>query len=166
MAKPPSSTPAKSCSSPRTFPTKLKPWKTPWTLISSPRAAKTGSTRPTPTCAPANRKKRNKPMDLGLKGRVAIVAAASKGLGRAIAEEFAKEGCQVAICARTAADLERAAQEIEKAHGGSVFHRALDVTNADAVRAFVEDIDKKYGRIDICVTNAGGPPAKKFLEIP
>src|ERR1700690_3119685 len=104
-------------------------------------------------------------MDLGLKGRVAIVAAASKGLGRAIAEEFAKEGCQVAICARTAADLERAAQEIERAHGGSVFHRALDVTNAGAVRGFVEDIDKKYGRIDICVTNAGGPPAKKFLEI-
>jgi 3-oxoacyl-[acyl-carrier protein] reductase len=104
-------------------------------------------------------------MDLGLKGRVAIVAAASKGLGRAIAEEFAKEGCEVAICARGAADLELAAQAIEKAYGRSVFRRAMDVTNADAVRGFVEDIDKKFGRVDICVTNAGGPPAKKFLEI-
>lgn len=104
-------------------------------------------------------------MDLGLKGRVAIVAAASKGLGRAVAEEFAKEGCQIAICARTAADLERAASEIGQANVRPVFWRALDVTQPEAVRAFVEEVDKKYGRIDICVTNAGGPPAKKFLEI-
>jgi 3-oxoacyl-[acyl-carrier protein] reductase len=104
-------------------------------------------------------------MDLGLKGRVAIVAAASKGLGRAVAEEFAKEGCEVAICARTAADLERTAKDIEKANGRSIFWRAVDVTNAEAVRGFVEEVDKKYGRVDICVTNAGGPPSKKFLEI-
>src|ERR1700678_2448080 len=104
-------------------------------------------------------------MDLGLKGRVAIVAAASKGLGRAAAEEFAKEGCEVAICARTAADLERTADEIGKANNRAVFWRAVDVTKPAAVRAFVEEVDKKYGRIDICVTNAGGPPAKKFLDI-
>jgi 3-oxoacyl-[acyl-carrier protein] reductase len=104
-------------------------------------------------------------MDLGLKGRVAIVAAASKGLGRAVAEEFAKEGCEVAICARTAADLELTANEIGKASGRTIFWRALDVTKPDAVRTFVQEVDKKYGRIDICVTNAGGPPAKKFLEI-
>ncbi len=104
-------------------------------------------------------------MDLGLKGRVAIVAAASKGLGRAVAEEFAREGCQVAICARTAADLERAAAEIEKVNGCEVFRQALDVTDAEGVRRFVEAVEKKYGRVDICVTNAGGPPAKKFLDI-
>src|SRR6202167_506987 len=104
-------------------------------------------------------------MDLGLKGRVAIVAAASKGLGRAAAEEFAKEGCEVAICARTAADLERTADEIGKAKNRAVFWGAVDVTKPAAVRAFVEEVDKKYGRIDICVTNAGGPPAKKFLDI-
>jgi 3-oxoacyl-[acyl-carrier protein] reductase len=103
-------------------------------------------------------------VDLGLKGRVAIVAAASKGLGRAAAEEFAKEGCQVAICARTAADLERAAKEIGAASGREVFWCALDVTNADAVRDFVEGVERKFGRIDICVTNAGGPPSKKFLD--
>lgn len=104
-------------------------------------------------------------MDLGLKGRVAIVVAASKGLGRAVATELAKEGCEVAICARTAADLERAAAEIEKLCGRRIFWRALDVTKADAVREFVNAVADKYGRIDICVTNAGGPPAKKFLDI-
>ena len=103
-------------------------------------------------------------MDLGLKGRVAIVAAASTGLGRAVADEFAKEGCQVAICARTAGNLERAAQEIEKVSGRAVFWRAMDVTQEDAVRSFVADVEKKFGRVDICVTNAGGPPAKKFLD--
>src|SRR5579863_4401832 len=104
-------------------------------------------------------------MDLGLKGRVAIVAAASKGLGRAVAEEFAKEGCQVAICARTASEVEKTAREMEKAFGGNVFSRAMDVTREDAVRAFVADVEKKFGRVDICVTNAGGPPSKKFLNI-
>jgi 3-oxoacyl-[acyl-carrier protein] reductase len=104
-------------------------------------------------------------MDLGLKGRVAIVAAASKGLGRAVAEEFAKEGCLVAICARTADDLERTAREIEKASGGSVFRQALDVTSFEAVSSFVDSVETRFGRIDICVTNAGGPPAKKFLDI-
>lgn len=104
-------------------------------------------------------------MDLGLKGRVAIVAAASKGLGRAVAEEFAKEGCQVAICARTASEVEQTAREMEKAFGGNVFSRAMDVTREDAVRAFVADAEKRFGRVDICVTNAGGPPSKKFLDI-
>jgi 3-oxoacyl-[acyl-carrier protein] reductase len=104
-------------------------------------------------------------VDLGLKGRVAIVAAASKGLGRAVAEELAREGCQVAICARTAADLKSAAEEIGKANGREVFWQAVDVTQAEAVHSFVEAVEKKYGRVDICVTNTGGPPAKKFLDI-
>lgn len=103
-------------------------------------------------------------MDLGLKGRVAIVAAASKGLGRAVADELAKEGCEIAICARTASDIEKAGREIEKATGRSVLWRAMDVTKEDAVRSFVADTEKKFGRVDICVTNAGGPPAKKFLD--
>jgi 3-oxoacyl-[acyl-carrier protein] reductase len=104
-------------------------------------------------------------MDLGLKGRVAIVAAASKGLGRAIAAELANEGCEVAICARTSADVERTAQEIGSAAGREIFWRALDVTNADGVRDFVAAVEKKFGRIDICVTNTGGPPSQKFMEI-
>jgi 3-oxoacyl-[acyl-carrier protein] reductase len=104
-------------------------------------------------------------MDFGLKGRIAIVAAASKGLGRAVAEELAKEECEVAICARTAADLESAAKEIEAANGRPVFWRVVDVTKPEAVTAFVDAVDKKFGRIDICVTNAGGPPSKKFIDI-
>lgn len=104
-------------------------------------------------------------MDLGLKGRVAIVAAASKGLGRAVAAELAREGAQVAICARNTADLERAASEIGRATGREVFWQAVDVTNAARVERFVDAVEKRYGRVDICVTNAGGPPAKTFLEI-
>jgi 3-oxoacyl-[acyl-carrier protein] reductase len=104
-------------------------------------------------------------MDLGLKGRTAIVGAASKGLGRAVAGEFANEGCNVAICARTADDLEKTAIEIEQASSAKVFRQALDVTNFQAVSSFVEAVERRFGRIDICVTNAGGPPAKRFLDI-
>ena len=66
-------------------------------------------------------------MDLGLRGRVAIVAAASKGLGRAVAEELAREGAELAICARTPADLQAAALEIQAATGREVFWQAVDV---------------------------------------
>ncbi len=104
-------------------------------------------------------------MELGLKGRVGIVAAASRGLGRAIAEEFYKEGAEVAICARSAGELRAAAEDIERFHGRKVLWEALDVTDYDAVRQFVEAVEKRFGRVDICVTNAGGPPAKKFLDI-
>lgn len=104
-------------------------------------------------------------MDFGLKGRVAIVAAASKGLGRAVAEEFAREGAEVAICARSEANLEQAAATIRKATGRDVMRQALDVTRQDAVRDFVAAVEKRFGHIDICVTNAGGPPSKEFLDI-
>lgn len=104
-------------------------------------------------------------MDFGLKGRVAIVAAASKGLGRAVAEEMAREGAEVAICARSEANLEQAAQTIRRATGREVMRQALDVTRQDAVRDFVAAVENRFGRIDICVTNAGGPPSKKFLDI-
>jgi 3-oxoacyl-[acyl-carrier protein] reductase len=104
-------------------------------------------------------------MDLGLKGRVAIVAAASKGLGRAVADELAREGAEVALCARHATDLERAANEIERATGRPVLWRALDVTDQPGVKEFVHAVEKRWGRVDICVTNAGGPPAKPFVDI-
>src|SRR6266849_325062 len=108
---------------------------------------------------------RNKPMDLGLKGRVAIVVAASKGLGRAVAAELGRGGAQVAICARNAADLERAASGIREVTGNAIFWQPLDVTDAARVQRFVDAVEKRFGRVDICVTNAGGPPAKTFLEI-
>lgn len=104
-------------------------------------------------------------MDLGLKGRVAIVAAASKGLGRAVADQLAREGAEVAVCARNAVDLGHAANQIERATGRPVLWQALDVTDQPAVKRFVEAVEKRWGRVDICVTNAGGPPAKPFADI-
>ena len=80
-------------------------------------------------------------MDLGLTGRVAIVATASKGLRRAVAEELAREGARVGICARTASALKEAAAHIQKTTGGEAFHRALDVTDSEAVTAFVAAVD-------------------------
>ena len=105
-------------------------------------------------------------MDLGLKGRVAIVAAASKGLGRAVAEELAREGAEVAICARSEENLKQAAAMIRKSTGRGIYHQAFDVTRYDAVRHFVEEVENRFGHVDICVTNAGGPPAKPFWTFP
>jgi len=102
-------------------------------------------------------------MDLGLKNRVAIVAASSQGIGKATAESFAAEGCRLAMCARNAEALGQAAEKIRKQHGADVYTEAFDVTDADAVRRFVDAVAKKFGSVDICVTNAGGPPAKGFL---
>jgi 3-oxoacyl-[acyl-carrier protein] reductase len=103
-------------------------------------------------------------LDLGLQGRVAVVAAASKGLGRAVAEELAREGVSVAICARTAAELEQAAAHIQKATGREVFRQALDVTDPAAVGHFVAAVEERFGRLDICITNSGGPPSKLFVD--
>lgn len=103
-------------------------------------------------------------MDLGLKGRGVIVAASSEGIGRATAEAFAREGAQVAMCARTKSTLDKAADEIRAATKAEVYAEALDVTDASAVRRFVEQAGKQFGRIDVCVTNAGGPPARNFLS--
>jgi 3-oxoacyl-[acyl-carrier protein] reductase len=105
-------------------------------------------------------------MDLGLTGRVAIVAAASTGLGRAVAEELAHEGAHLAICARTAGTLEETAGQIQKATGGKIFHAALDVTDSKSVSDFVAAVETHFGRIDICVTNSGGPPSNPFKSTP
>src|SRR5260370_8870107 len=104
-------------------------------------------------------------MDLGLKGRGVIVAASSQGIGRATAEGFGREGAQVAMCARTEAALREAADKIRKETGAEVFAEPLDVTDADQVQRFIEQVAKRFGRIDVCVANAGGPPAKNFLSI-
>ena len=104
-------------------------------------------------------------MDLGLKGRGVIVAASSQGIGRATAESFAREGAQVAMCARTESSLRAAADAIRKATNAEVLAESVDVTDAGQVQSFVELVAKRFGRIDVCVTNAGGPPAKNFLSL-
>jgi len=103
-------------------------------------------------------------MNLGLTNRVAIVAAASTGLGRAVATELSREGARVAICARTAAALAQTAQEISRETGQEVFHQPVDVTDAAAVAAFVAAVAQRFGRVDICITNSGGPPSKLFKD--
>jgi 3-oxoacyl-[acyl-carrier protein] reductase len=102
-------------------------------------------------------------MDLGLKNRVALVAASSQGIGLATAEAFAAEGCRVAMCARNRQTVEAAAEKIRTQHHAEVFADAVDVTDATAVTHFVAAVTAKFGTVDICVTNAGGPPAKGFL---
>jgi 3-oxoacyl-[acyl-carrier protein] reductase len=103
-------------------------------------------------------------MDLGLKDRVAIVAASSQGLGKAVAMGLAREGAKLSLCARTEATLQATAEEIRAGTGVEVFTRALDVTSHDQVRAFVADTAGRFGRVDICVANAGGPPSKSFAD--
>jgi 3-oxoacyl-[acyl-carrier protein] reductase len=102
-------------------------------------------------------------METGLKGRVAIVAASSLGIGRATAEGFAAEGCHVAMCARNAQTLQESAEQIRKKYSVEVFAKAMDVTDPEAVHGFVDGVVAKFGSADICVANAGGPPAKGFL---
>jgi 3-oxoacyl-[acyl-carrier protein] reductase len=103
-------------------------------------------------------------MDLGLKDRVALVAASSTGLGKAVALGLAREGAKLALCARTQSTLEATADEIRRETGIEVLARSIDVTAHDQVRAFVGDIAAHFGRLDICVANAGGPPSKSFAD--
>src|SRR3984957_3961814 len=102
-------------------------------------------------------------MNLGLKDRVALVAASSQGIGLATAEAFAAEGCMVAMCARNQQALRAAADGIRKKYKVEVLDEAFDVTDAPAVGRFISSVAQQFGSVDICVTNAGGPPAKGFL---
>jgi 3-oxoacyl-[acyl-carrier protein] reductase len=97
-------------------------------------------------------------MDLELKDRVAIVGGASKGLGRACAEVLAEEGAKVAMCSRTKADLESAAQEIRDKTGADVLALAGDLDRPDTIRDLVAAAVGRFGRLDILVNNSGGPP--------
>jgi 3-oxoacyl-[acyl-carrier protein] reductase len=101
-------------------------------------------------------------VDLGLKGRVAIVAASSQGLGKACALELAREGTNVVICARTAERLAATADEISAATGVDVPWLTVDLTDPLQIRHLADDTLRRYGRIDILVTNNGGPPAGYF----
>lgn len=99
-------------------------------------------------------------MDLGLRGQVAIVAAASRGLGRAIAAGFVGEGARVAICARTEGGLRAAAAEL----GSEVLALVADVSTPEGAERVVAATMERFGRVDILVNNAGGPPSRPFVE--
>jgi 3-oxoacyl-[acyl-carrier protein] reductase len=107
-------------------------------------------------------------MDLGIRGRVAIVCAASQGLGKATALSFAREGAHVAICSRDGDRLETAAREIRSAASDPllrVLPVVTDLTNGGDIRSLVATTLKEFGRVDILVTNAGGPPVASFLDL-
>jgi 3-oxoacyl-[acyl-carrier protein] reductase len=101
-------------------------------------------------------------MDLGIRDRVALVAASSQGLGKAVAFGLAREGARLALCSRNAVAMEATAESIRHETGAQVFAAAADVTDEKQVRRFVEQTVERFDRVDICVTNAGGPPAKPF----
>jgi 3-oxoacyl-[acyl-carrier protein] reductase len=101
-------------------------------------------------------------MDLGLKGKAAIVTASSRGIGRATAEILAGEGARVAICARTAADVTRAADEIRGRTGAEVLAVQADVTKPADIERVVSRTVEAFGTVHILVNNAGGPPAGTF----
>jgi len=104
-------------------------------------------------------------MDLGLKDRVALVAAASQGLGRAVAEELAAEGASLVLCARNPATLAETAAAIADATGAHVLAVPCDVTDMEQIGRLVQSADERFGRVDILVTNAGGPPAGQFDQL-
>jgi 3-oxoacyl-[acyl-carrier protein] reductase len=101
-------------------------------------------------------------MDLGIKGRIALVTAASKGLGRGSAEALSAEGCRVAICARTQADVDRVAKEISAKSGHEVLPFVADMSKAADIDRLLGEVRGKLGDPDIVVCNAGGPPPGNF----
>ncbi len=101
-------------------------------------------------------------MDLGITGKTAIVAAASKGLGKAAALGLAREGANLAICARGEAALLKTAKEIRSATSARVLPIVADVTNPENIQKLVKRTADEFRRIDILVTNAGGPPSGLF----
>ena len=104
-------------------------------------------------------------MDLGLKNKVALIAASSQGLGRAVAEELAAEGASLVLCARDQKTLAEVAATIADNSGAHVLAVPADVTIADDIKRLVDAGKERFGRIDILVTNAGGPPAGTFEQI-
>lgn len=101
-------------------------------------------------------------MDLGLRGKVALVGASSRGLGRAVAEELAREGTDLVLCARGEDALRQTADAIREQTGVRVLARTVDLAEPRDIEALVAEAIREMGRVDVLVTNAGGPPAGPF----
>jgi 3-oxoacyl-[acyl-carrier protein] reductase len=101
-------------------------------------------------------------VDLGLHNKVAVVAASSAGIGRAVAEGFAREGARVVVNGRRKDVLEEAAQAMRDATGAEVEEVAGDLSGLEDCKALIARALDRFGAIDALVTNAGGPPSKKF----
>ena len=101
-------------------------------------------------------------MDLGLNDKAALIGGASRGIGRAVAMALAREGCNVAICARTPDALDATAQDIRQETEAEVLAVKCDMASSDDIRRFVQDAVTTFGRLAIVVNNAGGPPMGNF----
>jgi 3-oxoacyl-[acyl-carrier protein] reductase len=104
-------------------------------------------------------------MDLGLNAKVALVTAASKGLGKAVALRLAQEGAHVAICARGKDQLDETASQITSQTGRQVIPIQADVSDPSAADTLINTTVERLGRLDILVVNAGGPPPGQFLDL-
>jgi 3-oxoacyl-[acyl-carrier protein] reductase len=105
-------------------------------------------------------------MDLGISGRVAMVAASSKGIGKAIALGLAEEGCRVSLCARSEENLEAARHDLEALIGpADVLTVAADVSKTADLENWIKRTLDRFGTVDILVTNTGGPPAARFMQL-
>ena len=101
-------------------------------------------------------------MDFGLKGKTALVAASSRGLGRAVADELAREGANLVICARTVGPLEEAGQTIHDLTEAEVVAVPANLTDPEDIDRLMETAEAEFGTVDILVTNTGGPPPGPF----
>jgi len=101
-------------------------------------------------------------MEMALEGKVAFVGGGSKGIGRATALALAREGCKVAICARNQAPLDAAAEEIRAESGTEVLPHVCDMARHEDIKRAVAGAARAFGRLDIVVNNAGGPPTGTF----
>tara|TARA_B100001123_G_C15164895_1_gene969009 strand:+ start:48 stop:839 length:792 start_codon:yes stop_codon:yes gene_type:complete len=105
-------------------------------------------------------------MDFGLAGKVALVAASSKGLGLAVAQELAMEGAHLIMCARGVEALEKAAAEVESCGSGEVLALPTDLLNSAEISSLVDAAVSRFGHVDVLVNNAGGPPYGTFEDHP
>ena len=104
-------------------------------------------------------------MDLGLKGKSAVVTGASRGLGKAIAMQLAAEGCRLAICARGEEALLETRKEIRKLHGVPVLAKVLDLTVPESADALIDAVIHEYGTVQVLANNAGGNRRGKFADL-
>ena len=104
-------------------------------------------------------------MDLGLTGKVALVVAASKGMGKASAMGFAAEGARVTMCSRGEADLTAAAEDVRKRMGAEVLAVAADANKPEDIERVVTKTREKWGGVDVLVANVGGPPPGPFEQM-
>ena len=94
-------------------------------------------------------------MDLGLKGKNAIVTGGSRGIGRETARLFCEEGVRVTICGRNSETLQRSREDLVKATGGEILAVTADMTKPDDIARLVESTKRQFGGVDILVNNAG-----------